>query len=67
MTGGGTDLAASFSGSASATSGVRPDQSFRYGDVILGGGKPQPPWLQLAVAGMLLAGVVVLAAWMLKK
>jgi len=66
---GGTDLNASFSGSSSATSGVRSDNSYRYGDVILGYGasKPQPPWLQLSIAGMLLAGVVVLGAWIIRR
>jgi hypothetical protein len=65
----GTDVNASFSGSSSATSGVRTDSSYRYGDVIIGtgGGKPQPPWLQLAIAGMLLAGVVVLGAWFIRR
>jgi len=61
MGGGGTDLAASFSGSSSATSGLRSDNTYRFGDVIIGGPKPQPPWIWLALAGVVLAGFVVWA------
>jgi len=57
----GTDVNASASTSSSATSGLRSDNSYRYGDVIIGGPKPQPPWLWLAVGGILLAGFAVWA------
>lgn len=59
--GGGTDLAASFSGSSSATSGLRTDSTIRYGDIIIGTAKPSPPWLWLTLAGVVLAGFVVWA------
>jgi hypothetical protein len=55
--GGGTDLALSFSGSSSATSGAKLDQ--RFGDFIVGGAKKTPPWAWLAVAGMALVAVTV--------
>ena len=64
MGGGGTDLAASFSGSSSATSGVRTDDTHRYGDVIIRAPKPNPPWLLLALGGIPLAGFVV---WALRR
>ena len=56
---GGTDVGASLSGSSSATSGLRTDNTYRYGDVIIGGPKPQPPWLWLALGGIVLAAVTV--------
>lgn len=61
---GGTDLAASFAGSSSATSGLRSDNQFNYGDIVVGGPKPNPPWLTLAFGGLILAGLVV---WLLRK
>jgi hypothetical protein len=57
----GTDVGASLSGSSSATSGLRSDNSFRYGDVIIGTGKPSPPWLWLAIGGLVLAAFAVWA------
>jgi hypothetical protein len=56
---GSTDVGASLSGSSSATSGLRTDNTYRYGDVIVGGPKPKPPWLWLAFGGLLLAAVTV--------
>ncbi len=57
----GTDVNASASTSSSATSGLRSDNSYRYGDVIIGGPKPQPPWIWLALGGIVLAGFAVWA------
>jgi hypothetical protein len=62
---GGTDLAASFSGSSSATSGIRTDGTFRYGDVIISpAGKPSPSWLLVALAGISLAAF---SLWALRR
>jgi hypothetical protein len=63
---GGTDIGASFSGSSSATSGLRTDGSYRYGDVIVGppGLKSKPVWLWLALGGMALAAVTV---WLIRR
>lgn len=57
----GTDVNASASTSSSATSGLRSDNSYRYGDVIIGGPKPSPPWLWMALGGIVLAGFAVWA------
>jgi hypothetical protein len=57
----GTDVNASASTSSSATSGLRTDNQYRYGDVIIGGPKPQPPWLWMVFGGLLLAGFAVWA------
>jgi hypothetical protein len=58
---GGTDVAASFSASASQTAGLRTDNQYRYGDVIVGAPKPSPPWLWMVLAGVILAGFTVWA------
>jgi len=55
----GTDVNASFSGSSSATAGLRTDSSYRYGDVIIGAPKPQPPYVLLALGGLVIAAVIV--------
>lgn len=57
----GTDVNASASSSSSATSGLRSDNSYRYGDVIIGGPKPQPTWLWMVLGGLVLAGFAVWA------
>jgi hypothetical protein len=62
--GGGTDLALSFSGSSSATSGIRSDKKFSYGDVIIKGSKGMPPWVWLALGGMALIGITV---WLVRR
>lgn len=59
MAGSAVDLAASIS--SSATSGLRSDNSYRYGDVIIGGPKPNPPWLWMVLGGLVLAGFAVWA------
>jgi len=56
----GTDVNASASTSSSATSGLRSDNTYRYGDVIISpNGKPSPPWLWVGLAGLALVGLVV--------
>lgn len=61
----GTDLAASLSASDSTTQG----QQFNFsralgGDFIVGGKKPTPPWLWIALAG---AGVLVATIFLIRR
>lgn len=55
---GGYDIGASLSGSSSATSGADAGNYQRFGDLIVGGKKPLPPWL----FPILVVGVVLIAA-----
>lgn len=57
--GGGYDIGASISGSSSATSGFSADFRNLFGDTIVGGKKPTPPWLMLAVVGAITAVAIV--------
>ena len=67
---GGTDVAASFSGSSSAASGTQVDQKSTFGDFIIGGSggasisKPSPPWLWLGLAALAMVAVTV---WLVRK
>lgn len=56
---GGTDVNLAASSSSSATSGVREEKSITYGDYIVGGSKPAPPYLWIALGAIALVAVVV--------
>jgi hypothetical protein len=55
----GTDVNASFSGSSSATSGVKSQSSKVLGDFIIGGSKPTAPWLLFGLGALVLVGLTV--------
>jgi hypothetical protein len=57
--GGGYDIGASLSGSSSATSGASFDFRNLFGDTIVGGRKPTPPWLMLVIVGAITAVAIV--------
>ena len=63
----GFDLNASLAASSSATSGNRLGDIGRHGDINIGSGAGSsglPPWLPLALAGLLLVGLVV---WFVRR
>lgn len=49
--------------SSAATAGLRTDNTYRYGDVIIGK-KPTPSWVWLSLGGMALLGLIV---WVIVK
>lgn len=56
----GTDFAASVSGSSSASAGLQQDfRGVFGGDFIVGGKKPTPPWLWIALAAFALVAATV--------
>jgi hypothetical protein len=60
------DIGASLSAAGSATSGLDQSGAFDnvFGDQIVGGSKPLPSWMPLAVLGIVAAVVIV---WLLRK
>ena len=60
------DLNASVAASSSSTSGTDQSGAFQnvFGDQIVGGKKPTPPWLQLIALGALALLVLI---WLIRR
>ena len=60
------DVNASLSGSSSATAGLDQGGAFQnvFGDQIVGGKKPTPPWLQLVLGGAI---ALLFLIWIVRR